>query len=116
MIVAGLFHPSGSKVRTESPLDEERAPQMEPYGTGTSPDCFAAATSTFNCLIGQLTGSQAPSRTHDRLEEVIEETGRELLRQLLRGYLDLRALRELQAVAVARRQGACTASKLVHMV
>jgi hypothetical protein len=79
---------------------------MEPYDAGTRPDCFAEATSTFNCLIGQLTDPATASLTHDRLEDVIEEQGRELLRQLLQAHLDLRALRERQTVANTRRRQA----------
>lgn len=75
---------------------------MEQYASAAGADVFAAATSTFNWLIGQLTGPETTRLTHDRLEELIETRGRELLRQLLQAHLDLRALRERQAVTDAR--------------
>ncbi|MEV4362709.1 hypothetical protein [Nonomuraea sp. NPDC049625] len=79
---------------------------MEPYCADAAADVFAAAIETFNCLLGQLADPQTASWTHDRLEEVIEQQGRELLRLLLQAHLDLRALREQDAVAEAGIGGA----------
>lgn len=79
---------------------------MEPYCADAAADVFAAAIGTFNCLLGQLADPQTASWTHDRLEEVIEQQGRELLRLLLQAHLDLRALREQDAVAKAGIGGA----------
>ncbi|MCK2214331.1 ISKra4 family transposase [Actinomadura sp. ATCC 31491] len=82
-----------------------------PYDTEVTTDVFAEARNTFNCLIGQLTGTASATLTHDRLEETIVEQGRELQRQMLQAHLDLRALRERQQAHHARqdRQDATTA-------
>ena len=42
--------------------------------------------------------------THDQLEELIEARGREVQRQLLQDHLDLRAVREQEALPAGRDQ------------
>jgi hypothetical protein len=79
---------------------------MEPYATAAAPDPFTGSRICFEHLVEDLSGGQAGGMTHDQLEELIEARGRELKRQLLQDHLDLRALREeqaLPAVGKARR-------------
>jgi hypothetical protein len=55
-------------------------------------------TTGFESLVEDLAGGRTGEMTHDQLEELIEARGRELERQLLQDHLDLRALREEQAL------------------
>lgn len=71
---------------------------MEPYATKATADPFSCSVSAFESLMRTLSGPQAAGWTHAELEEHLEEAGRELLRQLLQDHLDLRALREENAV------------------
>ena len=61
-------------------------------------DPFAASRSVFDALACELGAEGAAGLGHDELEELLELRGRELLRQLLQDHLDLRQLREEQAV------------------
>ena len=61
-------------------------------------DPFAASRSVFAALALELGGEEAAGLGHAELEELLEGRGRELLRQLLQDHLDLRQLREEQAV------------------
>jgi len=71
---------------------------METYGTPAPADPFARSRICFESLAGDLAGGRAGEMTHDQLEELIGVRGRELERQLLQDHLDLRALREEQAL------------------
>jgi hypothetical protein len=71
---------------------------METYGTPAPADPFARSRTCFESLAGDLAGGRAGELTHDQLEELIGVRGRELERQLLQDHLDLRALREEQAL------------------
>jgi hypothetical protein len=76
---------------------------MAPSHASAAAECFAAARSMFNCVVGQLADPSAASWTHDHLEDILTDQGRELLRLLFQAYLDLLAFREEQAVADVRR-------------
>ena len=79
---------------------------MKTYGTPAAADPFTRSRICFESLAEELAGGRAGEMTHDQLEELVETRGRELERQLLQDHLDLRALREeqaLPAVGEARR-------------
>jgi hypothetical protein len=61
-------------------------------------DPFAASRSVFAALAVELGAEDAARLGHAELEDLLEGRGRELLRQLLQDHLDLRQLREEQAV------------------
>jgi hypothetical protein len=71
---------------------------METYGTSAPADPFARSRICFESLAEDLAGGRAGEMTHDQLEELVSTRGRELERQLLQDHLDLRALREEQAL------------------
>jgi hypothetical protein len=71
---------------------------MKTYGTPALADPFARSRICFESLAGDLAGGRAGEMTHDQLEELVSTRGRELERQLLQDHLDLRALREEQAL------------------
>jgi hypothetical protein len=71
---------------------------MEPYATPAAADPFTGSRICFEHLVEDLSGGQAGGMTHDQLEDLVEVRGRELKRQLLQDHLDLRALREEQAL------------------
>ena len=71
---------------------------MKTYGTPATADPFARSRICFESLAGDLAGGRAGEMTHDQLEELVQARGRELERQLLQDHLDLRALREEQAL------------------
>ena len=71
---------------------------MKTYGMPAPADPFARSRSCFESLAGDLAGGRAGEMTHDQLEELVVVRGRELERQLLQDHLDLRALREEQAL------------------
>jgi hypothetical protein len=73
---------------------------MKTYGTPAPADPFARSRICFESLAGDLADGRAGEMTHDQLEELVEARGRELERQLLQDHLDLRALREEQALPV----------------
>jgi hypothetical protein len=61
-------------------------------------DPFAASRSVFAALAVELGAEPAAGLGHAELEELLELRGRDLLRQLLQDHLDLRQVREEQAV------------------
>ncbi len=71
---------------------------METYDMPAAADPFARSRICFESLAGDLAGGRAGEMTHDQLEELAGTRGRELKRQLLQDHLDLRALREEQAL------------------
>ena len=71
---------------------------MKTYGTAAPADPFARSRIGFEALVEELAGDRAREMTHDQLEELVEARGREVQRQLLQDHLDLRALREEQAL------------------
>jgi len=77
---------------------------MKTYGTPAPADRFARSRICFESLAEDLAGDRAGEMTHDQLEELVEARGRELERQLLQDHLDLRALREEQALPAGRDQ------------
>jgi Uncharacterised protein family (UPF0236) len=77
---------------------------MEPYATPAAPDPFTESRICFEHLVEDLSGGRAREMTHDQLEELIEVRGRELERQLLQDHLDLRAIREQEALPAGRGQ------------
>ncbi|HEX8009306.1 MAG TPA: ISKra4 family transposase, partial [Trebonia sp.] len=77
---------------------------METYGTPTPADPFARSRIGFESLAGDLASGRAQEMTHDQLEELIEIRGREVQRQLLQDHLDLRAVREQEALPADRDQ------------
>jgi hypothetical protein len=77
---------------------------METYGTPAPADPFARSRTGFESLVEDLAGGRAGQMTHDQLEELLETRGRELKRQLLQDHLDLRAVREEQALPAGREQ------------
>lgn len=77
---------------------------MKTYGTTAPADPFACSRICFESLAEDLAGDRAGEMTHDQLEELIGVRGRELERQLLQDHLDLRALREEQALPAGRDQ------------
>lgn len=106
MIAAGLFPGAGSKAtKPENQPRREEEPAVERYDIAAGADRFAAASNTFNCLIGQLADPQTMDLPHDRLEEALAEQGRELLRLLLQAHLDLRADRERACAERLRSTG-----------
>jgi hypothetical protein len=74
---------------------------MKTYDTPAPADPFASSRTCFESLAGDLAGGRAQDMTHDQLEELIGARGREVQRQLLQDHLDLRALREEQALPAA---------------
>jgi hypothetical protein len=76
---------------------------MEPYATAAAPDPFTQSRICFEHLVEDLSG-RAGGMTHDQLEELIEARGREVQRQLLQDHLDLRAIREREALPAGRDQ------------
>ena len=77
---------------------------MKTYGTPAPADPFARSRICFESLAEDLAGDRAGEMTHDQLEELAGARGRELERQLLQDHLDLRALREEQALPAGRDQ------------
>lgn len=75
---------------------------MEPYATPAAPDPFTQSRICFEHLVEDLSGGRAREMTHDQMEELIEARGREVQRQLLQDHLDLRAIREQEALPVGR--------------
>lgn len=71
---------------------------METYGTPAPADPFARSRTGFESLVDDLASGRAGEMTHEQLEELVRARGRELERQLLQDHLDLRALREEQAL------------------
>ncbi len=71
---------------------------MKTYGTAAPADPFARSRIGFESLVEDLASGRAGEMTHDQLEELVSTRGRELERQLLQDHLDLRALREEQAL------------------
>jgi hypothetical protein len=71
---------------------------MKTYGTAAAGDPFARSRICFQSLAEDLAGGRTGEMTHDQLEELVSTRGRELERQLLQDHLDLRALREEQAL------------------
>src|SRR5262245_65214996 len=69
---------------------------------GLAEDAFAGSRAAFQALTATLASAQVGGWTHDQLEENLETGGRELLRLLFQDHLDLRALREQQAVTQGR--------------
>jgi hypothetical protein len=61
-------------------------------------DAFAASRTAFDALTCELSAEGAARLGHGELEELLELRGRDLLRQLLQDHLDLRQVREEQAV------------------
>jgi hypothetical protein len=74
---------------------------MAIYDTPAPAGPFARSRAGFQSLVEDLAGGRAGKMTHDQLEELVESRGRELERQLLQDHLDLRALREEQALPAA---------------
>jgi hypothetical protein len=62
------------------------------------PDAFCASHAALDALTVTLAGAEAGCWTHDQPEDHLETRGREVLRLLLQDHLDLRAIRERQAV------------------
>jgi hypothetical protein len=77
---------------------------MKTYDTPATADPFARSRICFESLAEDLAGGRAGGMTHDQLEELIGARGRELERQLLQDHLDLRAIREQEALPVGRDQ------------
>ena len=77
---------------------------MKTYGTPAPADPFARSRICFESLAEDLAGDRAGEITHDQLEELVEARGRELERQLLQDHLDLRAIREQEALPAGRDQ------------
>jgi hypothetical protein len=71
---------------------------MQPCAAAAATDPFAASRSTFDALTCELGAEEAARLGHSELEELLETRGRDLLRQLLQDHLDLRQVREEQAV------------------
>jgi hypothetical protein len=68
-------------------------------------DEFATSRNLFDLLLADLRAPAAGELTHAELEELCERRGREVMRQLLQDHLDLRAVRERQALAGAHPAG-----------
>jgi hypothetical protein len=77
---------------------------MKTYDTAGPADPFARSRIGFEHLAEDLSGGRAGEMTHDQLEELIGARGRELERQLLQDHLDLRAIREQEALPAGRDQ------------
>ena len=71
---------------------------METYDILAAADPFARSRICFEHLAEDLSGGRAGEMTHDQLEELIEVRGREVQWQLLQDHLDMRAIREEQAL------------------
>ena len=71
---------------------------MAIYDTPAPTDPFARSRAGFESLAEDLAGGRAGEMTHDQLEELIGARGREVQRQLLQDHLDLRAIREREAL------------------
>ena len=71
---------------------------MEPYAQIRDASPFAASADLFTTLVADLEGPGAAGLTACELEDLLAERGREVQRQLLQDHLDLRAVREEQAV------------------
>jgi hypothetical protein len=77
---------------------------METYDMPAAADPFARSRACFESLAADLAGGRAGEMTHDQLEELVEARGREIERQLLQDHLDLRAIREQEALPAGRDQ------------
>ena len=77
---------------------------METYGTPAPADPFARSRIGFESLVEDLASGRIGEMAHDQLEELIEGRGREVQRQLLQDHLDLRAIREQEALPASREQ------------
>jgi hypothetical protein len=77
---------------------------MKTYGTPAPADSFARSRIGFETLVEDLASGRTREMTHDQLEELIGARGRELERQLLQDHLDLRAIREQEALPADRDQ------------
>jgi hypothetical protein len=77
---------------------------METYGTPAPADPFARSRIGFESLVEDLASGRIGKMAHDQLEELIEGRGREVQRQLLQDHLDLRAIREQEALPASREQ------------
>jgi hypothetical protein len=77
---------------------------MKTYDTPAPADPFARSRICFESLAGDLAGGRTQEMTHDQLEELIGTRGREVQRQLLQDHLDLRAIREREALPAGRDQ------------
>jgi len=78
------------------------------------PDAFCASRAAFDALTVTLGGAEAGCWTHDQLEDHLETRGREVLRLLLQDHLDLRAIREQQAVGQQPVQPVTDADGIGH--
>ncbi|MGW4518034.1 ISKra4 family transposase [Streptomyces sp. NPDC004393] len=81
---------------------------MEPYDALPQPDPYLASRDAFERLISTLAEGPATQLTHDELEVQIEELGRELLRQIMQDHLDLRARRDVEAIAADQERTVVT--------
>jgi hypothetical protein len=90
-------------VRTNANQKEKKSP-MKTYDTAAAGDPFARSRICFQSLAGELAGDRTREMTHDQLEELVVTRGRELERQLLQDHLDLRAIREQEALPAGRDQ------------
>jgi len=77
---------------------------MAIYDTPAPAGPFARSRACFESLAEDLASGRAGEMTHDRLEELIGDRGREVQRQLLQDHLDLRAVREQEALPASRDQ------------
>jgi hypothetical protein len=71
---------------------------MPPCAATDPTDPFAASRTAFAALTVELGAEPAAGLGHAELEELLELRGRDLLRQLFQDHLDLRQVREEQAV------------------
>jgi hypothetical protein len=71
---------------------------MAIYDTPAPAGPFARSRACFESLAEDLASGRAQDMTHDQLEELIGTRGREVQRQLLQDHLDLRAIREQEAL------------------
>src|SRR5262249_61575453 len=86
------------------PLRTRKKSLMKTYGTPAAADPFARSRLCFESLVEDLTSGRAGEMTHDQMEELIGARGREVQRQLLQDHLDLRAIREQEALAAGRER------------
>jgi hypothetical protein len=77
---------------------------MKTYGMPAPADPFARSRIGFESLAEDLASGRTGQMTHDQLEELIGVRGREVQRQLLQDHLDLRAIREQEALSAGRDQ------------
>jgi hypothetical protein len=77
---------------------------MATYDTAAPTDPFARSRICFESLVEDLASGRTGEMTHDQLEELAGARGRELERQLLQDHLDLRAIREQEALPAGRDQ------------